>query len=86
MFKDKAVLLHNMYIEVASRSNFPNIKWFHFCEWAEQYNHMPDLPDWKMLSSRIDRIFLACMSDIKGDAMFRYHFYEGIVRFAKAKY
>jgi uncharacterized protein YodC (DUF2158 family) len=26
------------------------------------------------------------MSDIKGDAMYRYHFYEGLVRFAKAKY
>ena len=33
-FKKNVVLLHNLYIETAARSNFPAIKWF---VWGEFY-------------------------------------------------
>jgi hypothetical protein len=83
MFKEKVVQLHNLYIETAARSNFPSIKWFDWSEFCEQFNKNPECTVDK---GKIDRIFGACMSDIRGDGMYRYHFYEGLVRFAKAKY
>jgi hypothetical protein len=35
MFKKNVILLHNLYIETAARSNFPGIKWFAWGEFCE---------------------------------------------------
>jgi hypothetical protein len=40
----------------------------------------------KVNTGVIDRIYKAVLSDGKGEGMTRYHFFEGCVRFAVAKY
>jgi hypothetical protein len=83
-FRAKSEQLFNVYIELASRSNFPKIMCLDFTDYCRSMD-----PECEMSAGYIDTIFPACMSDIKGDgssSMYRYHFYEGLVRFAIAKY
>jgi hypothetical protein len=73
--------LYNCYIELASESNFPLITWLIWAGFASSMNK-----DGKVQQGTIDRIYKAVLSDGKGEGMTRYHFFEGVVRFAVAKY
>lgn len=56
-----------------------------FCDFCKGFNE----PDLLVSSERLDMIFKACVSGDRegtGDGMFRYQFFEGIVRYAGDKY
>lgn len=81
LFNDNVEKLYNIYIEVAAGSNFPLIKWLAWADFADLLYEEGEIE-----GDVIDRIFTGVKSDVVGDGFYRYHFFEAIVRLAKAKY